>query len=97
MNRGMPKMMGNEERIRQTARQGKRERRKALKKMMIMVKTEAVRIANKNPKAGPIAKHYRKQKGLVRENCMLPRPPTDPRSLIRAGKAKKPSKQGEGR
>jgi hypothetical protein len=93
MKRGMPKMMGNEERIRQTARQGKSERMKALKRIVMMVKTEAVRIANKNPKAGPIAKHNRKQKGLVRENCWLPRPPKDPRSLIRAGKAKQPSQQ----
>jgi hypothetical protein len=91
---GKKRMMGKGERIRQTARQGKRERRKALEMMMMMVKTEAVRIANKNPDAGPIAKHYRKQKGLVRENWRLPRPPKDPRSLIRSCRAKKPSKQG---
>ncbi len=84
-----------ESQFRQTARQGKRERRKALKMMMMMVKTKAVRIANENPKAGPMAKlpkHYRKQ--LVRENWRLPRPPKDLRSLIRSCRAKKPSKQG---
>jgi hypothetical protein len=57
-NRGIvrkKRRLGNKEKILQTARQGKRERRKALKMIVMMMKTEAVRIAKENPKAGPIA------------------------------------------
>jgi hypothetical protein len=58
---GKKRMMGKEERIRQTTRQGMRKRRNTLEMMMMMVNTEAVRIAKMNPEAGTIAEYNRKR------------------------------------
>jgi hypothetical protein len=49
---GKKRMMGKEERVRQTTLQGIRKRRNTLEMMMMMmVNTEAVRIAKMNPEA----------------------------------------------